>query len=79
MIQKMIHRAGIRAGLTSLITPHSLRHGFAVDVLLGGADIRTVQELLGHRSVNTTQIYTRAHNQNCGRAICDGRSLRERI
>ncbi|MDO5698460.1 MAG: site-specific tyrosine recombinase XerD [Dermatophilus congolensis] len=55
----VIHDAAERAGLPGRVGPHTLRHSFATHVLDGGADIRVVQELLGHASVTTTQIYTK--------------------
>ncbi len=57
-VQRMVKTVAVRAGITKTVTPHVLRHTFATSILRNGASIRFIQELLGHSSVATTQIYT---------------------
>ena len=66
VVQKAVRRAVLAAGLAKSISPHTFRHSFATELLQNGYDIRTVQELLGHKDVKTTMIYTHVLQRGAG-------------
>ena len=63
VLQRAVHEAGVKAGMSRRVGCHVLRHSFATALLECGYDIRTIQELLGHRDVSTTMIYTHVLNR----------------
>ena len=70
-VQNVVHRWAVTAGLPPGVSPHTLRHSFATHLLDGGADLKSVQQLLGHESLATTQVYTHVSVERLRKSVDD--------
>ena len=71
MIFTIIKKLTEKAGITKTVSPHTFRHSFATHLVEGGADLRAIQEMLGHESITTTEIYTHLDREYLRQAILD--------
>jgi integrase/recombinase XerD len=75
MIFKIIKSITLKSGIKKVVSPHTLRHSFATHLVEGGADLRAVQEMLGHESITTTEVYTHLDRSYLRQTILDHHPL----
>ena len=78
MVFKIIKNLALQSGIKKNISPHTLRHSFATHLVEGGADLRAVQEMLGHQSITTTEIYTHLDRNYLKQTILDHHPMEKR-